>query len=1119
MNSSYLLDNEVSMRLGHGRFARLLLGAALVVPTLVGGWFVAPSPATAAAPYSITAGQLAITLDASGTITSLVNTTTGKEYATSAHRRSLIQLVADGAQQLPTALSYNSSTSTYDFTFGAISTDVLVKVVQKSGYATFEVTSVDAGAGVDVQILMWGPITTSITKTVGEAAGVVYDSDFAIGIHELNDKTIGGWVNEYDNLSYDDPTYDTQMVFEWCSARRTDWGSFLQAYTADYGVTRTRGAGMSPVYPSMWVPNDTMPALTGSDAQIVGSKIALFGAATSDVLPAISGIQTGEGLIHPTLNGQWDKTSQANSASFLVLSDINAATVDEASLDAKAAGLSHIYALVGANGPWATNGHFGFSSAFGGSDAGAKAIVDAAATHGVEVGVHTLSDFIDPGDAYVNPATSGLTVTGTTTLTRNLGASDTTAYVSSDAPFAGAAASHLQIGNELLGYTGVAPSGAPNEWAITGLTRHIWGTTASAATAGSNVARLALNEYGGGIGNLATIPAIAGRLASIFNTTGIKAMSFDGLESASQAGYGTLGTNHLVNGMYRQLTSTDGFYSEASNLMPNTWDAQTRVSWGESSTSLSTRYNYMAYFKRSFMPAMIGWTILNNNVVTTEAQLAKMAGWNAGTGFETSVGGLNAMSNKTATLEAIKQWETARNLHAFTPSQQARLRDMSSYWHLSVVTPGSRWSLQKTDSAGAAIGSPEDVFVGNTDPAGTETNLALTATATASSQYDSRYLAGNAIDGVVGQDGYGEWASKGETNPWLKLDWNSAQTISKVTFYDRPDTPDWTSGGTLTFSDGSAPITVSGIPNDGTPYSITFPDKTVTWVKFQVTGGSGPNNGLSEIKVSRPETDLARSATASASSVYDSRYVASNAVDGITGQAGAGEWASLHELDPWLKLDWSSAQTINKITFYDRPNTTDWAPGGTLTFSDGSAPITVSGIPNDGTPYSISFPDKTVTWVKFQVAGGSGSNVGLSEVEVTDFPPQNLARSATASASSVYDSRYVASNAVDGITGQAGAGEWASLHELDPWLKLDWSSAQTINKITFYDRPNTTDWAPGGTLTFSDGSAPITVSGIPNDGTPYSISFPDKTVTWVKFQVAGGSGGNVGLSELEALHF
>ncbi|WHY78448.1 family 20 glycosylhydrolase [Neobacillus sp. WH10] len=121
--------------------------------------------------------------------------------------------------------------------------------------------------------------------------------------------------------------------------------------------------------------------------------------------------------------------------------------------------------------------------------------------------------------------------------------------------------------------------------------------------------------------------------------------------------------------------------------------------------------------------------------------------------------------------------------------------------------------------------------------------------------------------------------------------------------------------------------------------------------------------------------NLAPSATITASSEFNSNYAASKVAD------GTGEWASKGEQNPWIQLNWTDSQTINEITFYDRPNLADWAPGGTLTFSDGSS-LEVSGIPNNGSAFTVTFPRKTVTWVKFQVSGGSGPNVGLSEIEV-----------------------------------------------------------------------------------------------------------------------------------------
>jgi hypothetical protein len=71
--------------------------------------------------------------------------------------------------------------------------------------------------------------------------------------------------------------------------------------------------------------------------------------------------------------------------------------------------------------------------------------------------------------------------------------------------------------------------------------------------------------------------------------------------------------------------------------------------------------------------------------------------------------------------------------------------------------------------------------------------------------------------------------------------------IKDVMLYDRPGS-DNANGGTLTFSDGPS-VSVTGIPTTGTAKVVTFSSRTITWSNFQVSGGSGPNVGLSEFLI------------------------------------------------------------------------------------------------------------------------------------------------------------------------------------------------------------------------------------------------------------------------------
>ncbi|MBN1206505.1 MAG: carbohydrate-binding protein [Myxococcaceae bacterium] len=132
----------------------------------------------------------------------------------------------------------------------------------------------------------------------------------------------------------------------------------------------------------------------------------------------------------------------------------------------------------------------------------------------------------------------------------------------------------------------------------------------------------------------------------------------------------------------------------------------------------------------------------------------------------------------------------------------------------------------------------------------TWTNIAPQALITTSSVYtDGQGTAHGgcrAVDGIIGSDGNGEWVSNWEVNPWIKLEWPTARTINSIDLYDRVNTWPNMNSGVLRFSDDTT-INVTGMPTNGSLKSITFAPKTVTWVKFEATGGAGNLNGLSEI--------------------------------------------------------------------------------------------------------------------------------------------------------------------------------------------------------------------------------------------------------------------------------
>ncbi len=134
-------------------------------------------------------------------------------------------------------------------------------------------------------------------------------------------------------------------------------------------------------------------------------------------------------------------------------------------------------------------------------------------------------------------------------------------------------------------------------------------------------------------------------------------------------------------------------------------------------------------------------------------------------------------------------------------------------------------------------------------------NIAPSARVEASSEFGPACRAANVTDGLIGMADLGEWASDSRENfwgginyPWIQLNWNAGILVDKIVFYDRPDLDTHLAGGTLRFSDGTA-LSVQLIPNDGRPRVVNFPPKKISWVRFEVTDGTGDNLGFSEVEV------------------------------------------------------------------------------------------------------------------------------------------------------------------------------------------------------------------------------------------------------------------------------
>jgi hypothetical protein len=230
-------------------------------------------------------------------------------------------------------------------------------------------------------------------------------------------------------------------------------------------------------------------------------------------------------------------------------------------------------------------------------------------------------------------------------------------------------------------------------------------------------------------------------------------------------------------------------------------------------------------------------------------------------------------------------------------------------------------------------------------------------------------------------------------------------------------------------------------------------------------------------------TNVALNKTATASSLENSTFPASNAVDGNTGT----RWSSAFSDPQWLEVDLGSSQSICGVTLtweaayatafqiqVSTDNSTWTSIYSTTTGTGGTQNLTVSGtgryIRMYGTTRATQYGYSL--W-EFQVFTPSTSSCGTT----------NVALNKTATASSLENSTFPASNAVDGNTGT----RWSSAFSDPQWLEVDLGSTQTICQVGL-------DWEAAY-------------------ATAFQIQVSNDNSTWTSiYSTTTGTGGNQTLS-------
>jgi beta-glucanase (GH16 family) len=231
---------------------------------------------------------------------------------------------------------------------------------------------------------------------------------------------------------------------------------------------------------------------------------------------------------------------------------------------------------------------------------------------------------------------------------------------------------------------------------------------------------------------------------------------------------------------------------------------------------------------------------------------------------------------------------------------------------------------------------------------------------------------------------------------------------------------------------GGFPAAFGGGPNAAT---VSGGQMNIDYVAVYNKGpGSGGGGG---------GTNIAQGKTATASSLENATFPASNATDGNLGT----RWSSAFSDPQWIQVDLGQSYNISHVTLtweaaYARsyqiqtsPNGTTWTNIFSTTSGDGGTDdLAVTGtgryIRMNGTARATPYGYSLFEFAVQGTPGGGGTATLLSQGH-------------PATASSLENATFPASNAVDGNTGT----RWSSGFSDPQWLQVDLGATHSISRV------------------------------------------------------------------------
>lgn len=646
--------------------------------------------------YTFETDAFLMRVNSSGIITSLTDKNNKKEYLAAQEKSPLLSIRIDGNYENPSSVSWDENKNTMSLSYPNSNSTVDVVIKQNAKYITFDLTEYKSDK--DIELAVWGPFPTTISKIVGECVGVVRDDEYAIGIQALNPKTIGGYPTTEDDC---DPSFDifastslvdvadsVKILYRGQAAKHTPFGSVVQAYCRNRDKER--------IVP-MWA-HEYFTAPAYNDGGIKGSKIALFGCPEPETLDYIEQIEFGENLPHPELNGVWMKRAPEAAQAYIIY-PFNENNIEEAIEFTKKTGLKYLYH----GGPFRTWGKFELNpSEFPSGMEGLKNCVDKAAESGIKLGIHTLSNFTTTNDPYVTPVPDKrLAKVGSSVLVSDIDDTQTEIEIADPKFFNQMKNNNLHgvmVGEELIRYESVSES-AP--WKLINCQRGAWRTHASTHKKGEAISKLLDHGYKVFLTDTDLTKEVARNIADIFNETGIEQISFDGLEGAWSTGLGQYGLSLMIKEWYDNLKPEyRNNINDASMTTHYNWHIFTRMNWGEPwyagfrESQMNYRLMNQDFYRRNLIPCMLGWFKFdaNTSIEDIEWLLARTAAFDAGYTLVTNKHNIENNGLSEVIIKAIREWENARLSGAFPKELKREMEHIANEYTLSQKSDDT-WAL------------------------------------------------------------------------------------------------------------------------------------------------------------------------------------------------------------------------------------------------------------------------------------------------------------------------------------------------------------------------------------------------------------------------------------------